>query len=185
MRLRDHRCFLRTRGSYRWIATNPHDERGRHGTRTGGLAPRRSWGPLGRWRSPGPDRRGSSAQPRRATGDEACPLATHRFSDDGADVLRGFFGQATQPAFEATLDAILTDGALYREVADLLVVFLNPASPAHPRQPTLASTRVQTTSWNDDELAVALADDAGPGRFVTELVSVDPAVREGSLFAGP
>lgn len=56
--------------------------------------------------------------------------------DNGAYVLRGFFGEATEPAFEATLDAILADDQLYREVADLMVLFLNPASPAHPCQHT-------------------------------------------------
>ena len=73
-----------------------------------------------------------------STPDDGEALVVLFTQDDGAYVLRGFFGQATQPAFEATLDAILADEQLYREVAELLVMFLNPASPAHPCQHTRA-----------------------------------------------
>lgn len=71
-----------------------------------------------------------------STPDDGEALVVLFAQDEGAYVLRGYFGEATQPAFEAPLDAILADDQLYRELAELLVVFLNPASPAHPCQHT-------------------------------------------------
>lgn len=71
-----------------------------------------------------------------STPDDGEALVVLFVQDDGVYVLRGFFGEAVEPAFEATLDDILADDPLYREVADLLVLFLNPTSPVHPCQHT-------------------------------------------------
>lgn len=80
--------------------------------------------------------------------------------------LRGFFGEADEPGFETTLDAVLADDLLYADLADLLIMFLAPTSPIHPCELTPPEDGVLTGDFEVWDCTITGRETLG-GRNVT------------------